>query len=78
MEKITVKEWVENWKRVGPVLEQLKAEEMRSPDYEKQLAEFGTMLNWACEHALPRLSSGLAEQQYYFSKARTNDGEKNK
>jgi len=63
-----MKEWVENWKRVGPILEQILAEELRAPDYEQGLGEFLPMLDWACMHAQPRETSGLVEQQRLFMK----------
>ena len=35
--QMDMKQWVENWKRVGPILEQIKAEELRTPDYHERL-----------------------------------------
>ena len=64
------KQWVENWKRVGPILEQIEAEELRAPDYEKGIRNFSPLLDWCCKHAEPRMSSGLVEQQRWFMKAR--------
>ena len=65
-----MKQWVDNWKRVGPILEQIEAEELRAPDYEKGICNFAPLLDWCCKHAEPRMSSGLVEQQRWFMKAR--------
>ena len=48
-----MKQWVENWKRVGPILEQIKAEELRAPDYHKQLEGLLPMCDLACAQAAP-------------------------
>ena len=64
------KQWVENWKRVGPILERIEAEELRSPEYEKGLADFAPLLDWCCERSVPKTESGLIEQQRLFMKAR--------
>ena len=65
-----MKQWVENWKRVGPILEQLEAEELRSPEYENGLGDFTPLLDWCCERSVPTEESGLIEQQRLFMKAR--------
>jgi len=69
---ITTKQWVENWKRVGPILEQIKAEELRAPEYEKGLSGFAPLLDWCCENSEPKYESGLIEQQRLFMQARNN------
>ena len=63
-----MKEWVENWKRVGPILEQITAKELRAPDYGKGLAGFISTLDWCCRNSEPRKDSGLIEQQRLFMK----------
>ena len=75
--KNDMKPWVENWKRVGPILEQIKAEELRAADYHKELAGLLPMCDLACDHAEPSKTSGLVEQQRLFMKMREQMGEKN-
>jgi hypothetical protein len=69
-EKEKMRAWVENWKVVGPMLEQIVAEEMRMPEYADRLKTFGPFLNWCSERAVPRTTSGLVEQQEWFMKLR--------
>jgi len=72
-----MKEWVENWKRVGPILEQIKAEELRAHDYHKELAGLLPMCDLACAQTVPSKTSGLVEQQRLFMKMREQEGVKN-
>ena len=65
-EKTQIKKWVETWKLAGPALEKIKREELRKLDYSKNLHIIDEMLQWACDHAKPRLTSGLVEQQRLF------------
>ena len=74
--KNDMKPWVENWKRVGPILEQMEMEALRAPDYGKTLADFLTTCNVACAHAEPKMTSGLVEQQRLFAKMREQTGMK--
>ena len=67
---MNTKQWVENWNRVGTILEQIEAEALRSPDYEAGLADFVQMLDWCCKNNEPKNESGLVEQQRFFMKAR--------
>jgi hypothetical protein len=67
---LTAKDWAENWKRVGPILEQLKAEELRKLDGKPVSEAIFQMCNWCCEREELRLTSGLVEQQRLFMKAR--------
>jgi hypothetical protein len=68
--KQATKEWVENWKRVGPILEQMKYEELRKPDYHKELEGLLGMIDLACKQSEPSKTSGLVEQQRLFMKMR--------
>ncbi len=61
--------WVEDWQRVGPMLERIEATELRQPEYEDRIKTFGPLLNWVSERAVPRPTSGLVEQQRWFMKA---------
>ena len=73
--QIDAKQWVENWKRVGPILEQIKAEELRAPDYHEKLERLLPMCDLACTQAEPRKTSGLVEQQRLFMKLREQSGQ---
>ena len=64
-----LKQWADNWKRVGPLLEQIEANALRENDG-KSLESFIPILNWVCERATPRPTSGLVEQQRWFMKIR--------
>ena len=72
-----MKEGVENWKRVGPILEQIKAEELRASDYHTQLEGLLPMCDLACVQTVPSITSGLVEQQRFFMKMREQEGVKN-
>ena len=67
-EKANIKKWVETWKSAGPVLEKIKREELLNFDYSKNRHIIDEMLQWACDHAEPRQTSGLVEQQRLFKK----------
>lgn len=71
-----IKRWVDNWKRVGPILEKIEADALRENDA-KSLDSFIPILNWVCERAIPRPTSGLVEQQRWFMKIRQLQEEAN-
>ena len=62
------KQWVDTWKKTGPALEKIKQEELRNYDYEKNYKIIDDMLQYACENAEVRLTSGLVELQKFFMK----------
>jgi hypothetical protein len=62
------KNWVENWKRVGPILEKIEAEELRTKDNAEMIQRLIPMLDWCIKRATPRTTSGLVEQQRLFRK----------
>ena len=65
-----LKEWVKNWKSLGPRLEKLRIAEYRNSD----LSETIFALSDASEAALrahpPKPTSGLVEMQRLFAKMR--------
>jgi hypothetical protein len=61
------KKWVENWKRVGPILEKIEAEELRAKDQAESIRRILPMIDWCCQNATPKTTSGLVEQQRYFT-----------
>ena len=66
-----IERWVDDWRRVAPILKQIKEDEIRNADYDSQLPVLDSMLQWAVDHATPRPSSGLVEQQRLFKKLRS-------
>ena len=64
------KQWVENWKRVGPILEKIEAEELRSKTNHEAIQRLMPMIDWHIAHAAPTTTSGLIEQQRLFQKLR--------
>ncbi|HEY2881372.1 MAG TPA: hypothetical protein VGJ15_03040 [Pirellulales bacterium] len=67
-----IRKWAENWKRVGPLLEKIRHEELRALTDEQS----AIMANDLFEFALSapnyqlRPSSGLVEQQRLFLKSK--------
>lgn len=60
------KRWVDTWRRAGPELERIKAEELANYIHEDHWPAIDQMLEWAHRNAKPRTSSGLQEMQKYF------------
>ncbi|MBW1700018.1 MAG: hypothetical protein JRH18_19330 [Deltaproteobacteria bacterium] len=69
-EKMRLSQYAERWKSAGVRLAEIKRQELRSFNYAANWELIDEMLTWACEHAPPRLSTGLVEQQRYFMKLR--------
>lgn len=64
----TDREWVEHWRRIGPVLEAIRRWELRHFDYEKQLPIIDALLQLGCDRAVMRPTSGLVELQQLLAK----------
>lgn len=63
------KKWVNAWQKASEALKDMKKNELRAPDYyEKNRKILDDMLQYACENAKSRFSSGLVEQQRLFMK----------
>lgn len=63
------KKWVDTWQKAAVALNGVKKKELCDPDYyEKNRKTLDGMLQYACENAKIRLSSGLVEQQRLFMK----------
>lgn len=61
--------WVETWRRASSSLRDLRGRELRSDAYyDKNRILLDEMLQYACDNAIVRLSSGLVEQQRLFMK----------
>jgi hypothetical protein len=70
---MTAKQWGEHWQRVGSILEQINAEELRAMDAQEAIQKILPMCDWCFENSEPRTTSGLVEQQRYFAKMKTDE-----
>jgi len=68
VEKAELKAYVERWKRVGPLLEEQREEDVRRSDTIGAFAFFAGMPHRNLETFPPGPSSGLVEQQRWFRK----------
>ena len=64
------KAWVENWATLGPELEAIRRRELRQMTYQQRIKLIDTLLQIGGRFGKPRTTSGLAEQQRLFQKAR--------
>jgi hypothetical protein len=69
-ERRRIKEWVEAWKRAGPILEEERREQIRKTDTMRDLALFDCDLRFLLRTARPKPTSGLVEQQALFARMR--------
>ena len=58
--------WVETWRRAGPALERIHAEELRAWRYDPVIVDALLEIGW--RFAVPRPITGLVEQQRLFRK----------
>lgn len=70
-DKARMKQWVDNWKKTGPILRELWEKELQSPDYGLRLEAMPAIIDAALIHTTPRTSSGLVQQQKFFTRFRT-------
>ena len=63
-------EYVKRWQQVGPLLERIRVQALRSPNYGKDWRLLDGLMKTAANHYRSRKSSGLVEQQRIFAKAR--------
>lgn len=66
----TNRAWAEHWRQWGPKLDQIRRDELRRFRHEDHQEAIDALLQIAHEHAAPRLTSGLVEQQRLFRQAR--------
>ena len=66
----STKLWVEQWKRVGPLLDKVRHDELRAMTDEQSRRAFESLAEFACEanDVTPRTTSGFVEQQRLFLK----------
>jgi hypothetical protein len=69
-EACQVRAWARNWAELTPVLEEMRAEQIRSADTEQALRNLDDAFDSAVWLQAPRPSSGLIEQQALFARAR--------
>lgn len=69
-ERQELKEYVARWKRVGPLLEEQREEDVRRSDTARDIAVFGRLWRQAVRDWPPQTTSGLVEQQRLFMKLR--------
>ena len=69
-EESALREYVARWKRVGPLLEKQREEDVRRSDTISNVAAFGRLWNEAVRTWPPLPTSGLVEQQRLFKKLR--------
>jgi hypothetical protein len=69
-EKAQVRAWIKNWQEVTPILEEVRAEEIRATDTVSAMEVLDGMFTHAVETVPARASSGLIEQQAIFARAK--------
>ena len=62
--------WVQAWKTAGPLLEEIRAEEIRATDTVKAMEMLDDLFTHGAISLPVRESSGLIEQQTIFARAR--------
>ena len=69
-ERAGLKEYAERWKRLGPLLEAQREEDVRRSDTISNIEAFGRLWMDAVKRCPPEPTSGLVEQQRWFMKLR--------
>jgi hypothetical protein len=64
------KRWARAWKSAGPALERIRRDELRTLDGHAAIALLTGPADYTVEPRKARTTSGLIEQQRWFSKAR--------
>ena len=62
------RQWVENWRRVGALLEQIRCAELQNFDYAQNREIIDSLLDMGCRHAVSRNTSGLVELERWLMK----------
>ena len=63
-------EYVDRWKRLGPLLEEQREADVRASDTVSNIAAFGRLWTSAVREWPPTDTSGLVEQQRFFAALR--------
>ena len=69
-ERESNREFVQRWKRVGPLLKQIRRRELRAMRHEDAAEAIEGLLEMAVQHGSPRFTSGLVELQDLLARAR--------
>jgi hypothetical protein len=69
-EEQRVRQWVRNWREVGPILARLRDEAIRNTDTAAAIEQLSDAFESARLHWTPPTTSGLVEQQRRFAKLR--------
>ncbi len=69
-EREQVHEYIQRWKKLGPLLEEIKWRELREFDYDANWQIIDDLLEAGLQHAQERTTSGLLEQQRRFMRIR--------
>ena len=69
-EEVQIRAWVRNWRELGPVLDEIRAQEIRATDTVRAMEMLDGMFTHAVESMPARETSGLIEQQAIFARAR--------
>jgi hypothetical protein len=70
LEKERVRQWIRNWEAAAPVLEELRAEQIRNSDTATAIEQLSDAFESARLHWTPPVTSGLVEQQRLFARLR--------
>jgi len=62
------KKYVATWKKTGPILEQLRREELRRVDTYESVQNLSGSFDFSVDPYRPLPTSGLVEQQAWFKK----------
>lgn len=65
-----MKEFIERWRRAGPLLERVRREELRHFDFQKNWKIVDSLLQLGCDHGEKRTTSGLLEFQRLLARSR--------
>jgi hypothetical protein len=70
--RITTRQWIEHWHRVGPILEKVRHDELRALTDEEAARACETLFEFAVSSPSyqERTTSGFVEQQRLFQKLR--------
>lgn len=69
-EKAQTRAWVENWEKIGRMLEAWRRQAVRQADTAAAIEAFALAYKAARLHLPPRKTSGLVEQQRWFRRGR--------
>jgi hypothetical protein len=63
------RQYVEHWKRLGPLLEEQEKMELRNYSEAQWKRDVAALLDLAVQFSVPRKESGFLEQQRLFQRA---------